>query len=360
MPAPGFWGLPEPGRPPTADTLARYRQEAEAAAVTVADGRVEVRGFLNMSPNRSMPIEYFVTRWPESGHETLVHVVGGTDVADLTPDRLKGLPTAIYKGLLAAGFAQGEGSRVERGEDKDKPVWVPPTGDPVYVGVRYSLGGKTHVARATDWVGDPSTGRVLPEDAFRFTGSRRVEDPDTGDHALASEEGGLIVSVYPSVNAIVEIVVPSSFTNSYDYNYMRIPKPRAVTLGDGALRLDAVFDRAAGSVRLTSVTDPRPSAPPDLILETAEGARVVPTTATGDGSWTATAPELKGRLVEWKLRAKVGDASYEGGGFDPLYVDLVLSKTPIVPEGDGALPVLPIETPPPEPPPAPAMKDEDR
>src|SRR5207245_2800836 len=122
--------------------------------------------------------------------ETLVHVIGPTDVKDLSPERLKGLPTAVYKGMLAAGFTQGDSSRVEKGTD-GKPTWIPPTGDVVHVGARYALGGRTHVARASDWVGDPSTGTVLPADSFRFTGSRRIEDSDTGDEAIAAEEGGL-------------------------------------------------------------------------------------------------------------------------------------------------------------------------
>ena len=35
----------------------------------------------------------------------------------------------------------------------------------------------------------------------------------------------------------------------------------------------------------------------------------------------------------------------ESVGFQPLYLDLIFSKTPIVVQGDGALPVLPPELP---------------
>ena len=74
--AAGAWGLAPAKAPLTPELLAGYRAESESYGVKIEAGRVEVRGFLNMSPNTAMPIEYFVTRWPESGHETLVHVLG--------------------------------------------------------------------------------------------------------------------------------------------------------------------------------------------------------------------------------------------------------------------------------------------
>jgi hypothetical protein len=235
----GAWGLPELGRTPSAEVLARIKSEAEAFGVKVEDGRVEVPGFLNLAPNRAMPIEYFVTRWPVASHETLVHVHGSAKISELTEERMLGLPTAVYKGLVAAGFTQGEGSRFEVPTEGEKPVWVPPTGDKVYVGVRYRLNDTTHVARATDWIVDPSKRAVLPEDSFRFTGSRRGEDPETGDEMLSAEQSGLLVSVYIAPAAIVEIAVPSNVNDDYQYNYARIPRPE----GEGPLLLDLILSK---------------------------------------------------------------------------------------------------------------------
>jgi hypothetical protein len=242
----GFSGvgghLPARGTPLGPTELAAYREEAKKAGVRVEDGRVTVRGFLNMHPNRNMPIEYFITRWPESGHETLVHLVGDKDLTELGESphaSLRGLGTALYKGLVAAGFAEGKSSHADPDGDPRSPRWVLPTGDTVYVYARYERGGKTHVARATDWVLDPASGTVLPEDCFRFTGSARVEDPDTGEEVLAAEMAGLFVSVWPNATALIEVALDSAVHNDYQYNFERIPGPS----GEGPLYLDVIFTK---------------------------------------------------------------------------------------------------------------------
>lgn len=248
------WGL-APARQALGGEVAKaYVEDAKRFGIEVEPGRVTARAMLNMSPNEAMPIEYFITRFPESGHETLVHLVGAGTLGDAQQDPLKdlrGLGTALYKALVAAGFREGEGSRVEQparpapgaapagegqeGEGEEgmgepaeptPPVLVLATGDTVYLYVRYVLDGQVHVARATDWVLDPSTGSVLPEDCWRFTGSRRIPDPETGEEMLAAEMGGLLVSVWPNASALLEVALASAVNNDYRYHHARIPKPR--------------------------------------------------------------------------------------------------------------------------------------
>lgn len=261
------WGL-APARQPLGGEVAKaYVEDAKRFGIEVEPGRVTARAMLNMSPNEAMPIEYFITRFPESGHETLVHLVGAGTLGDADHDPLKdlrGLSTALYKALVAAGFREGEGSRVEEparpavaevpagegepagegvpageGEPSGEggagtgvpreptpPVLVLATGDTIYLYVRYTLDGQVHVARATDWVLDPSTGSVLPEDCWRFTGSRRIPDPETGEEMLAAEMGGLLVSVWPNASALLEVALASAVNNDYRYHHARIPKPR--------------------------------------------------------------------------------------------------------------------------------------
>jgi len=288
------WGLTAPGAPIGAEVAKAYVEDAKRFGIEVEPGRVTARALLNMSPNKQMPIEYFITRYPESGHETLVHLIGAgaLDDPDKNPLRgLSGLGTALYKALVAAGFREGEGSHVvpppatPEGEPPANgpdgaavqpapPVLVLATGDVVYLYLRYTLAGVTHVARATDWVLDPSTGGVLPEDCFRFTGSRRIEDPESGEQMLAAELGGLLVSVWPNPNALLEVALDSSVHNDYQYNSSRIPRPPAA----------APLPAADG----TSV----PAAPP----------------------------------------------AASGG---PLLLDLIFSTTPISTEGEGAKPLAP-------------------
>lgn len=337
----GEWALFPADKPLTPEATEIYRRDAAGWGVKVEEGRVEVRGFLNMSPWTTMPIEYFVTRWPEAGHETLLHVLGPAPVDDaLTPDRLKGLVTSIYKGLVLAGFKQGAHSRLDPPApgEPDRPRWVAPTGDVVYVGVRYQLRGEVHVARATDWVIDPSTRAVLPEDAFRFTGSLRQDDHDSGDEQLTAEAGGIVVSVYNDPNAVLEIALASNLDNRYQYHHARIPKPALLRMKDGAL-LDCVRDRAANALTVTAREHDGKRTPletaPVLVTRKAEGGEPeeVPFQKTADG-WRVVHPSMaKG---DWRVRLGRGEAAVESTGYEPLYVDLILSKTPIVPQGDGA------------------------
>ncbi len=343
----GTWGLAPPGDALAEPALADYRKHAEMFGVRVAPGLVEVRGFLNMSPKTYMPIEYFVTRWPENSHETLVHVTGPVKVdGNLSADRLRGLPTAIYKALVAAGFKQGESTGMDA-SDPEKPKWVAPTGDVVYVGVRYALRGKTHLARATDWIVDPKAGGVLPEDCFRFTGSRRAEDFETGDEMLSAEASGLVVAVYERLPALVEIALPSVLAGDYRYNYARIPKPVVIVLDRGAARLDAERVRETGTIRIHAIEragawTPLPAAPTLLLDQEGGPSREVAFVRAADGtSWEATDPAVK-TSIAWRVRCPVDGKPFVSTGFEPLYLDLVLSKTPIVPEGDGALAIAPI------------------
>ena len=236
------WGLAPSDAPITDELKAAYKASAAKHGVTVEDGRVTVRGFLNFSPKTSMPIEYFITRFPESNHETLVHLIGNKDVEALNDNpyqALSGLSTALYKGLVAAGFKQGVPGHPDMDSDPKDPEWILATGEKVYVAVRYERGGQTHVERATDWIIDPAVDAVLPPDCFRFTGGTRMEDHDTGEEVLSAEAMGLLVSVWPTYTAIVEVALESSRRNDYTYNFARIPKGE----GEGPLYLDVIFSK---------------------------------------------------------------------------------------------------------------------
>jgi hypothetical protein len=365
----GQWNLAPAGDALPPETLAAYRRDAEAMGVRIGDGLVEVRGFLNMSPDRSYPIEFFVTRWPESGHETLIHVVGSWQYdPSAGSDALKGLVTAIYKGLIVAGFVPGEPSGFVPAPDpkKGRGTWIPPKGDVVHLGVRYRLRGKTHVARASDWVVDPAgeTPTVLPEDAWRFTGGLRMEDMRTGDEMLSAEASSKVVSVFQDWNTLVEIAVASNVDNAYQYNGQRIPKPETiVVLGEPkeGLRLFARLDRREGTFTVTAVEKDGAALalaePPVLVVEPApesegeDGAKKpveeVPfSRGEGGDLFVVRHEELQNRRSfgrQVTIRAKVDGRTVVSTGTEPLYLDLILSKTPIVPVGDGAKPLERIE-----------------
>ena len=349
----GTYRLVEADHAPSPEALDQYRRDAAEAGVRVTPGRVEVPGFLNMAPNTAMAIEYFVTRYPEAGHETLVHLLGNASLADARnePKKLEGLVTAVYKGLVAAGFMQGSPSswKGDPADPEKRAEWVPPKGDPVYVGVRYALHGKTHVARATDWVVDPSIKNVLPIDAFRFTGSTRIEDFVSGDEQLSAEAAGLVVSVYRNPSTLIEIALRSNLDDAYTYNHQRIPRPAALVL-DGGARIDTLRDPLLGELVVLGRLDgakvtPLSKAPVLLVRGDDDVPKEVPFRKADApaGAWVLRDPALK--RSGWSLKVDVDGKAVESVGFDPLLLDLIFSKTPIVAEGDGALPVEPVQIP---------------
>jgi hypothetical protein len=237
------WGLAARGEPLDDQVRQAYRAEAERHGVMVEEGRVTVRGFLNLSPDATMPIEYYMTRYPVLGHETLVHVVGKRSFEEIQEDpwgALQGLPTAIYKGMIVAGFREGEAAHPDPESDPRNPTWVLATGDVVHVYARWDEEDGPRLAPASDWViEDPESGATIPPGSFRFTGSQRAEDRETGEEVLTAELSGVVVSVWPSRSALVEVALESALTNSYAYNFSKIPKHRA----EGPRYLDIVFSK---------------------------------------------------------------------------------------------------------------------
>ena len=228
--------LPEPKKPLTLEQRKAFKAEAAKWGIKVSDGLVIARGLLNGEQDRAYPIEYFMTRYPEAGHETLVHLLGNATLEDWKEPpfpKLHGLVTAMYKSLLAAGFTEGKFSHPERQpkEPFEAVPWILATGDTVYMYVRWKDDdGNTVLARATDWMLDPNTETVLPEDCFKFTGSMRVEHRETGDEMLLSEARGFVVSAYPDRAAMVEVALESVVGGHLAYNWSRLPKHKRVTV----------------------------------------------------------------------------------------------------------------------------------
>ena len=235
--------LPEPETPLTEAQIKTYTEEAKKFAIEVEPGKVTCRALLNGEQDKAYPIEYFMTRFPDAGHETLVHLLGTHKLEEWQEPpypSLEGLPSALYKALLVAGFEQGKGTHPEKEPKPGEPInWILATGETVYIYLRWEEDGVEKMARATDWVIDPETGTVLPEDCFRFTGSWRVENTITGDEMLLAEARGFLVSVYPDRAAMVEVALRSASNNNYQYNWSRLPKHEE----GKAFYMDVIFSK---------------------------------------------------------------------------------------------------------------------
>ena len=74
---------------------------------------------------------------------------------------------------------------------------------------------------------------------LNFVMRTRGEDPNTGEDVLSAEALGLLVSVWPTYTALVEVALESSRRNDYTYAFERIPKSE-----DGKdLFLDVIFSK---------------------------------------------------------------------------------------------------------------------
>lgn len=249
MAAQGWIAPPLPPRevPFTAEQRTAALAEAERFGIAVEPGRVTCRGFLN-EPDPKMPIEYFATLFPEAGHETLVHFLGAASleaVRERGRAAVQGLPTALYKALRVAGFVEGEPGHPGPEVDGKPREWELPTGDTVYLYVRYEEAGVERLSRATDWMIDPATGAVFPPDSFKFTGSFRLPHPETGEETLGAELVGLLISVQPMRSALLEVALATAVRNNYRYNFERIPR----AAGGGILHVDLVFSKEPLEVR---------------------------------------------------------------------------------------------------------------
>lgn len=257
--------LPEAKKPLSVEERKAFKAEAEQWGMKVKDGIVIARGLLNGEQDRKYPIEYFMTLYPHAGHETLVHLLGNAKLEDWAeppfPD-LKGQVTALYKALRAAGFVEGKFSHPEREpkEPFERVPWVLASGDAVYMYIRWQDADGTSVfARATDWILDPKTEQVLPEDCFKFTGSMRVEHRETGDEMLLAEARGFVVSAHPDRAALVEVALESVIGGHLAYNWSRLPKHEK----GKPFYIDLIFSRAPLDQDALEALDEQTGAPKD-------------------------------------------------------------------------------------------------
>ncbi len=230
----GSKNIPDITRSLTPEEKANANTLANANGIDIADGRVTVRAVLNVYSLRrhgtQYPFELLAARYPsEKDYETLILVVGNRTPEQLQQARYtesKSATLALYYALRAAGFKQGEGTRVDpASEDPKKPDVLLANGDAIHMYVRYKYKDTLYIERVTDWLRDGETGEPLPADAFRFTGSPLVEDSETGDQTIVAALRGTIVSQYPNPGSLIEISQRSALRAAVAFMADAIPRP---------------------------------------------------------------------------------------------------------------------------------------
>ena len=230
----GSKNIPESGRALTNEERAAALAAAAAQGIDVKVGRVSIRAVLNAYSLRrhgtKYPFELLAARYPsEKDYETLILVVGNRTPEDLQQVRYaesKAATLALYMAMRAAGFLEGEGTRVDpASEDPKKPNILLASGDVVYMYARYKYKDKVYIERINDWLTDGETGEALPADAFRFTGSPRTEDSETGDQTVVAALTGTIASQYPNPRSLIEIAHRGALKVAVGFSAAAIPRP---------------------------------------------------------------------------------------------------------------------------------------
>jgi hypothetical protein len=152
---------------------------------------------------REGPLEHLLCRKGTKEHEAIL----ATDA----------VPSMIHAGLLAAGARKGEPVQF-------LPKFVPPSGSPIAIDLRWRQDGTTHHADAREWITDERAKAPLKID-WVFAGSLLVDDPATGKPVYAADDGDLI-TVANFASAILDLPFASSASDTdrlYVANTSRIP-----------------------------------------------------------------------------------------------------------------------------------------
>src|SRR3954452_24670600 len=158
---------------------------------------------------REGPLEHLLCLKGTKEHETIL----ATDAA----------PYQIQAGLLATGARKGE-------PVKFLPKFIPPSGSPIAIELRWRQAGQTRTADARDWIRDERAKATLKID-WVFAGSELVDVPGNDKPAFAADDGDLITVVNFS-SAILDLPFASSASDVdrlFVANTERIP-PRGTTV----------------------------------------------------------------------------------------------------------------------------------
>jgi hypothetical protein len=132
-------------------------------------------------------------------------------------------PYQIQAGLLATGARKGEPVQFV-------PKFIPPTGSPIAIELRWRQDGQTRTADARDWVRDERAKATLKTD-WVFAGSELVNVPGTDKPVFAADDGDLI-TVANFTSAILDLPFASTAADTdrlFVANTDRIP-PRGTTV----------------------------------------------------------------------------------------------------------------------------------
>jgi len=183
-------------------------------ALKISGGRVIVEGEISTELGRydnvlKGAIEYLACAEGGKSYESIL--------------LLKCKPSQLYKALLKIGLKPGSPASFD---ESGKPI--PPKGPGVVLMVEWKdEKGRPIRVRAEDLIYNSKAKRPMKRIEWTFTGSRLLEDPETGEKTLQADMTGNIISTHwadPSV--LFQNPLPEATDESlYKANMKLLPKP---------------------------------------------------------------------------------------------------------------------------------------
>jgi hypothetical protein len=158
---------------------------------------------------REGPLEHLLCLKGTKEHEAIL----ATDAA----------PYQIQAGLLATGARKGRPVQFV-------PEFIPPTGSPIAIELRWRQDGKALTSDARDWVRDERAKATLKTD-WVFAGSELINVPG-GDKPVFAADDGDLITVANFTSAILDLPFASTAADTdrlFVANTDRIP-PRGTTV----------------------------------------------------------------------------------------------------------------------------------
>jgi hypothetical protein len=174
------------------------RKGAESVGFTLTKDEVRCPARLVL---REGALEYFAVLKGGKEHETLVSLVGNT-----LPEarRAKDMAVKLNNALQALGFKRGKPIRFTPNGTQ------PAEGEPIFIFVEWTTGGKTELVRAEDIVWHQKESRPMKAGSWVYVGSLFVAGETRGSLEYAADLTAEVACTYSAPSTIIDTTEPDA------------------------------------------------------------------------------------------------------------------------------------------------------
>jgi len=174
------------------------RKAADSVGISLTKDEVRVPARLCL---REGMLEYFACLKGGKEHETLLSLVGSVPADARRP---KDFGAKLNTAIQALGFKRGRPIRFSPAGTK------PATGEPVYLFVEWTSGGKTELVRAEDLVWNRVENRPMERGRWVYVGSSYLPGDEAGTFDFAADLTAEAVATYSAPNTIIDNTEPGA------------------------------------------------------------------------------------------------------------------------------------------------------